>query len=124
MAISLEVRAPFLDRPVVEFAMGLPVSYQMNGMRRKRILADAFRDMLPEGLDLRRKRGFGIPLASWFRTAWKAPLRGYLLEGKGTGQFGLFRKEVVERWIREHASEHADHSKKLYTLLAFELAMK
>ncbi len=124
MAVSLEVRAPFLDRPVVEFAMSLPESFKMLGVRRKRILADAFRGRYPEGLDTMRKRGFGIPLASWFRTAWKASLHSYLLEGKGVNEFGLFRRELVERWIREHCSGHADHSKKLYTLLAFELAMK
>lgn len=124
MAVSLEVRAPFLDRSIVEFAMSLPDSYKMQGMRRKRILADAFRGCYPEGLDSMRKRGFGIPLASWFRNAWKDSLYSYLLEGKGVNEFGLFRRELVERWIREHCSGHADHSKKLYTLLAFELAMK
>ena len=124
MAVSLEVRAPFLDRKVVEFAMSLPESYKMQGMHRKRILADAFRGCYPEGLDTMRKRGFGIPLASWFRTAWKEPLCSYLLEGKGVNEFGLFRRDVVERWVREHGSRRADHSKKLYTLLAFELAMK
>ncbi len=124
MAVSLEVRAPFLDRAVIEFAMSLPESYQMLGMRRKRILAEAFRDCYPEGLDTMRKRGFGIPLASWFRTAWNAPLHSYLLDGKGVHEFGLFRRDIVERFIREHCSGRADHSKKLYTLLAFELAMK
>lgn len=124
MAVSLEVRAPFLDHEIIEFAMSLPERYKMSGMQRKRILADAFCGYYPEGLETMRKRGFGIPLAAWFRGAWSRYLQSYLLEGKGVNEFGLFRRDVVERYIREHCSKRADHSKKLYTLLAFELAMK
>jgi len=67
MANSLEVRSPFLDQDVVDFAFGLPVAYKMNGQLKKRIVQDAFRKDLPEAIYNRPKRGFEIPLLDWFR---------------------------------------------------------
>ena len=57
MANSLEVRVPFLDYEVVNFAFSLPDSYKINANGRKRILRDAFRDFLPEALY--NRRGYG-----------------------------------------------------------------
>jgi asparagine synthase (glutamine-hydrolysing) len=67
MANSLEIRSPFLDQEVVEFAFGLPASYKIDSTLKKRIVQDAFRPMLPEELYNRPKQGFEIPLLDWFR---------------------------------------------------------
>jgi asparagine synthase (glutamine-hydrolysing) len=67
MANSLEIRSPFLDQEVVEFAFGLPASYKIAKRIKKRIVQDAFRSMLPPELYNRPKRGFEIPLLDWLR---------------------------------------------------------
>ena len=67
MANSLEVRSPFLDKNVVDFAFGLPANYKIDGRMKKRIVQDAFRSYLPEEIYNRPKHGFEIPLLDWFR---------------------------------------------------------
>ncbi|MGH7445318.1 MAG: asparagine synthase (glutamine-hydrolyzing), partial [Longimicrobiales bacterium] len=120
MAVALEVRAPFLARDVVEFAAALPDQYRMRALQGKRILRDAARDLLPERILRRRKKGFGIPVAAWLRTS----LRPLLLEVLSPGPLrdaGLFRPQFVEHLVREHLSGRRDHRKPLWTLLVFEL---
>ncbi len=121
MAVSLEVRAPFLDHRLIRFAESLPDDCKMRGMRRKVVLAEAFRDLIPLELLQSPKRGFGIPLASWFRGPWKEQTRSRLLDGKTC--VSLFERSVMERLLAEHCAGCADHSKKLYTLLALELGL-
>ena len=94
----------------------------MRGMRRKLVLAEAFRDRIPPELMRNPKRGFGIPLASWFRGPWRGQTRSCLLDGKNCA--ALFHRSVLERLLSEHCSGHADHSRKLYALLALELGLK
>jgi asparagine synthase (glutamine-hydrolysing) len=65
MHASLESRAPFLDRDLVEFCRRLPHGYKMRGGQRKFLLKEALRGIVPEFVLGRRKKGFGIPLADW-----------------------------------------------------------
>ncbi|TAD97414.1 MAG: asparagine synthase (glutamine-hydrolyzing) [Bacteroidetes bacterium] len=67
MAHSLEVRVPFLDYRIVDFAFSLPSEYKINGQMKKRIVQDAFRNILPEKLYNRPKHGFDVPLAKGFQ---------------------------------------------------------
>lgn len=120
MAVSLEARSPFLDRQLVEFIARLPRRFKMRGMTSKYILKKAFADRLPVSVPKRKKKGFGIPVARWF----KGPLRPLLEEKLGRRRLtdaGFFRPEVVERLIREHVDGARDHRKVLWTLLSFEL---
>ncbi|MDD3875791.1 MAG: asparagine synthase (glutamine-hydrolyzing) [Bacteroidales bacterium] len=71
MANSLEVRVPFLDYRIVDFAFQLPVSYKIDNTGRKKILRDAFRGILPQELYTRKKHGFEVPLIKWFRKELK-----------------------------------------------------
>lgn len=80
MANSLEVRTPFLDYRVVEFAFSLPVDWKINAGMRKRILKDAFRDYLPEELYHRGKQGFEVPLLKWFKGELKSTIEQEWLE--------------------------------------------
>ena len=121
MAVSLEVRAPYLDHHLIALAQSLPISYKMRGMRRKIVLAEAFREWIPPELLRNRKRGFGIPLASWFRGPWREAVRSRLLDGRQCR--ALFVRSEVERLLSEHLSGRADHSKKLYALLTVELGL-
>ena len=76
MAVALEVRAPFLARDVVEFAFQLPDSFRMRGLTGKRILRDAVRDLLPDSVLRRPKKGFGMPVAAWLYSSsiWRTSL--------------------------------------------------
>jgi asparagine synthase (glutamine-hydrolysing) len=120
MACSLEVRVPLLDRAVVELAASLPAHMKLRGLTTKYVLKQAMRDGLPRDIIDRRKQGFGVPLARWFRREL-APLLADVLAPAALRRHGLFRPEVVERLVREHQNGARDHRKKLYTLLVFQL---
>ena len=120
MAVALEVRAPFLARDVVEFAFSLPDAYRMRGLRGKRILRDAVRDLLPVEVLRRPKKGFGMPVAAWLNGALEPLLHDVLAPDRLRAD-GIFRPAAVERLIREHREGRADHRKPLWTLLVFEL---
>ncbi|HEY9284027.1 MAG TPA: asparagine synthase (glutamine-hydrolyzing) [Pyrinomonadaceae bacterium] len=120
MAVSLEVRAPFLDRRVAEFAASLPLSYKLRGRTSKYILKRAVRDLLPRFVTRRGKKGFGVPVAEWL----KGRLRGHareLLSPARLARHGLFNPDYVARLQDEHERGRANHHKLLWTLLVFEL---
>src|SRR5262249_40850281 len=79
MLHSLELRSPFLDTALVEFASRLPASLVRRGTTMKWGLKRAFRDLIPAEIQGRRKMGFGVPLGTWFRGG----LRSYLLDQLG-----------------------------------------
>ena len=116
MAASLEVRNPFLDPDVSGFARSLPVEFKIQGDRRKRILGDAFAKELPPGLATRRKRGFGVPVAAWFRTVWRDRLRAALLD-ELPERWPMFDRAAVETLISEHQNGGKDRSYLLFSLL-------
>ncbi len=116
MAASLEVRNPFLDPKVSMFARALPVSFKIQSGRRKRILGEAFADWLPPALATRRKRGFGVPVAAWFRTVWRDQLRTALLD-ELPKHWGVFDRAALERLIDEHQNDGKDRSYLLFSLL-------
>jgi len=120
MACSLEVRPPLLDRRVVELAASLPMRLKLRGLTTKYVLKRALGSVLPREIVERRKKGFGVPLARWFR-AELAPLLREACAPDVIRRAGLFRPEAVERLLGEHAAGRRDHRKKLYTLLAFQL---
>ena len=123
MACSLEVRSPFMDPEVVEFAASLPLKFKQRRVSRKHILKQAFADMIPPEVLTRRKKGFGVPIGNWFRGAWRDELREHLLEGQLIND-GFFRKESVERLLTEHDHRKADHSYPLWSLLILELFLE
>src|SRR5262249_37462347 len=76
MACGLEVRAPYLDRPLVGLASSIPARFKLSGVRTKAILKRALRGLVPDVVLDRRKQGFGVPLGPWLR----GPLRRTLEE--------------------------------------------
>lgn len=82
MAFSVEVRSPFLDYRIVEFARSLPVRYRLNGRTRKRILRDILLEYIPEEVFDLPKKGFSIPLEDWIRGAMKEEFSLYLSDDK------------------------------------------
>ena len=123
MASSLEVRNPFLDVGVSRFARTLPSSYKVMGKRRKRILGDAFAAELPPGWAERPKRGFGVPVANWFRTVWREQLKTALLE-ELPGRWEMIDRDGVARLLSEHQDGARDHSYLLFSLLMLSFPVK
>jgi asparagine synthase (glutamine-hydrolysing) len=120
MAVSLEVRAPFLDPRVAEFAASLPVNYKLRGYKTKYILKRAAEDLLPAFVTRRPKKGFGVPVAEWLKFKLK-PLARDLLSPERVKRAGVFNPEFVARLQDEHERGVANHRKLLWTLLMFEL---
>jgi asparagine synthase (glutamine-hydrolysing) len=120
MANSLECRQPFLDHHVVELAAAMPIRHKFRRGRGKRILEEAFSDLLPGEIWRRRKMGFGVPLDHWFRHELRDYTRDVLCAPLALGR-GYFRPEAVTRLVDEHQSGQFDHSYRLWSLLFFEL---
>ena len=119
MANSLEVRAPFLDRCLVEYALQLPTSLMIRGTRRKWVLRKAFADTLPPENLARKKQGFGVPIGRWLRQDLR-PLLGDLVLSTAALQRGYLRPDAIRALVGEHLSG-VDHSHRLWSLLMLEL---
>src|SRR5438874_6325185 len=120
MAVSLEVRAPYLDPRVAEFAASLPSRYKLHGYTSKYILKRAARGLLPSFVSRRGKKGFGVPFAKWLKSELR-PLAHDLLSPERLRRSGLFNPEYVAKLQDEHERGVANHRKLLWTLLSFEL---
>jgi asparagine synthase (glutamine-hydrolysing) len=120
MAHSIETRVPLLDNEVIDFAATLPADLKIRNGRRKHILKETLRPLLPAGILDRRKQGFGIPLGTWFRGGLTG-LFSDVLDAPLTKQRGYFEPPFVARLLREHLTGERDHTLRLWQLLVFEL---
>jgi asparagine synthase (glutamine-hydrolysing) len=120
MAHSIESRVPLLDNRVIEFAASLPSHLKVHAGRRKHVLKEALRPLLPSSILDRRKRGFGVPLGVWFRGGLTEVFAD-LLSSPAARQRGYFDSRFVERLLREHLTGQRDHTLRLWQLLVFEL---
>jgi asparagine synthase (glutamine-hydrolysing) len=121
MANSLEVRSPFLDHKVVDFAFGLPSEYKINGQLKKRIVQDAFRTMLPEELYNRPKQGFEIPLLGWFRNELWSLINDDLLSEKFVIEQGIFDPTATEALKKQLKSNNPEDSHAtIWALIVFQ----
>ncbi len=120
MAVSLEVRAPFLDPRVAEFAASLPANYKLRGHKTKYILKKAVHELLPPFVTKRGKKGFGVPVAEWLKVKLR-PLARDLLSPERVRRAGVFNPTYIARLQDEHERGVANHRKLLWTLLMFEL---
>src|ERR1043166_1956146 len=120
MAVSLEVRAPYLDPRVAEFAASLPPRYKLHGYTSKYILKKAAKGLVPPFVWRRGKKGFGVPFAQCLKKDPK-PLAHALLSPERLRRSGLFNPAYVAKLQDEHERGVANHRKLLWTLLSFEL---
>ena len=116
MAHGLELRSPFLDCSLIELAASLPPSYKARRGNLKRVLKDAFSDLLPDPIVRRKKMGFGVPLPIWFRTRWRPVFEERVLDPEARIWRWLERAPVEALW-REHQEARADHGHALWALL-------
>lgn len=120
MANSLEVRAPILDREVIEFAASVPSQYKFKQGEKKHILKEAFKPLLPDDILYRKKMGFSVPLDSWFRNEIKDIAQRYIL-GQNTGLSQYFNPQVVLQFWQQHQSGKYQHGTLLWSMLMFEM---
>jgi len=120
MAHSLEARSPFLDHRLIEFVAGVPTDLKLRGLRSKYLLKRAFADLLPGPIRRRRKMGFGVPIAEWFRGELKGFVRDILLD-RACLERGYFEPAAVRHLVDEHTQGRFDHGYRLWSLLMLEL---
>ena len=119
MAHSLEARPPLLDHTLVEFAATIPARFRLKNGTTKYIFKQALRGLLPDAIIDRRKQGFAVPLARWFRGELAGFTRDLLLSGT-CRQRGVFDIRQIERLLALN-DRGRDLDLQLWTLLSFEL---
>jgi asparagine synthase (glutamine-hydrolysing) len=122
MAVSLEVRVPFLDHEVVEYAMTVPPEWKLRGGTSKWILKQAYAEMLPPSILQRRKEGFSMPMKNWLRGPLQ-PLMRELLSPARLEATGWFDATEVRRLMSEHVAGRRNHAHRLWCLMALELSL-
>ena len=122
MAHSIEVRPPYLDHRIVEFAASLPERLKIRGKRQKIVLRELMKGKLPPSTLSRKKMGFDFPAHEWLR----GPLRTLLLDTISAegGQSGLFRRDALENLVGQHMNRRANIGYHLWGLMLLLLWMK
>ena len=119
MAHGLELRSPFLDTRLIEFAQGLPDHRRIRGKELKTLLRQAFSDLLPVQIAKRPKMGFGVPLPTWFRTHWRGPAEDLLLSPSAR-ILQWVRPGPIRAAFSAHQTGQADHGHAIWALLVLE----
>jgi asparagine synthase (glutamine-hydrolysing) len=123
MAHGLEVRAPFLDRELAEFAFRLAPNARLRGLSLKRVLRAAMGDLLPDEILHRPKRGFGVPLDRWFRDDL-ASYVGTMLCSSGSRVREYLAPAAIDAIVAEHGAGASDHADPIWSLLTLEIFLR
>jgi len=120
MAHSLEVRVPYLDHEVIEFAASIPPELKIKRLTKKYILRKAGAKLLPKEILSGKKRGFSIPLGFWFREELRKYAETQLMPER-IDQMGYFEPKKISTLLQEHFSGQANHENKIWALVVFAL---
>ena len=120
MANSLEVRSPFLDHKVIEFAATIPSYLKLKGKNTKFIFKKSLETLLPEKIIYRKKKGFTVPLESWFKKELKEYTEDILLSSVSLER-GFFNAKYLKQMWNNHQKGYGDSATNLWALLMFEL---
>ncbi|UMR32069.1 amidotransferase 1, exosortase A system-associated [Massilia sp. MB5] len=123
MAHALEVRVPLLDHKLVEWISGLPPEMKLNGSEGKYVFKKSMESYLPNDILYRRKQGFAVPLAAWFRGPLRERVRSSLL-GPSLAATGIFNQAYLNEMVEQHQSGRRDYSAPIWTLLMFEAFLR
>ena len=123
MAHALEVRVPLLDHKLVEWISGLPPEMKLKGNEGKYIFKKSLESYLPEDILYRKKMGFAVPLAGWFRGPLRERVRTSLL-GPILADTGIFNTAFLTEMVEQHQSGRRDYSAPIWTLLMFEAFLR
>jgi len=115
MLHGVEIRAPFLDQSVIEFAATLPVEARVRGLTTKVFLKRYALDYLPKDVVTRRKRGLSVPLAAWLR----GPLRDWAQAHLASGELAAagIDTRAAQALFAEHQARTNDHARAIWTLV-------
>ena len=119
MAHSLETRVPYLDQALVEFLMRVPPSVKFKNHQSKYLLKGAMKGLLPKEVTARRKAGWHVPLAPWFRYKLRQYLKERFAEDSSLF-FDIFERTAIQRLLEEHSQGKANHSFKIWGLLILQ----
>src|SRR4051795_9559477 len=120
MAHSLELRVPFLDPKVAEFAFSLPTKLKVRGFAKKRLLRAALEPLLPREIVHGRKQGFSIPIAAWLRGPLE-PFAREVLAPSAIARQGLLDPTAVTPLLDRHKAGQEDLSRQIWGLMALTL---
>jgi asparagine synthase (glutamine-hydrolysing) len=120
MAHSLELRVPFLDNRVADFALGLATPLKVRRLAKKRLLRAALAPLLPAEILRGPKQGFSIPLAGWLRGPLQ-PFAREVLSPATLARQGCLDPGAVAPLLDRHCSGREDLSRQLWGLMAFTL---
>ena len=121
MANGLEVRVPFLDHNLVEFALKIPEKYKINPSDQKIILKDILKDLLPGKLHQRPKHGFEVPLLKWFRKDLKTMINNDLLADHFIEEQRIFNTASVRKLKKKlYSSNPGDAHAHIWALIVFQ----
>ena len=118
MNYSLEVRAPFLNSKLIDFAFDMPLDYKIYQNNSKFILKDILSGYIPKEYFLRSKKGFSIPISNWIRNdlkEWVNDILSYSMNSK----HNLFNQKIIEKTKKEHFEGLYNHEHKLWSLIQF-----
>jgi len=120
MANSLEVRAPLLDYPLVEYMASLPISFKLRDGISKYIFRRICEQLLPPTVLEKKKQGFAIPKGDWFQKELRSYAEEILLD-RGTLSRGYFDAGNLRRMLRHHATGRRDYSNWIWCLIVLEI---
>jgi asparagine synthase (glutamine-hydrolysing) len=123
MAHSIEVRPPFLDHRIVEFAAGLPENLKIRGSQQKFLLKHLMKDKLPASILNRSKKGFDIPTHDWFR-GFLRPLLMDTVTPDAVRYSGIFAADATDSLIRDHMERRINAGYHLWGLMTLFLWLK
>jgi len=113
------VREPLMDHPLVEWLSSLPPDFKLRNGEGKYLLKKALEPYLPNEILYRRKMGFAVPLAQWFRGPLRQRVKDAVL-GPVLADTGWFNAPHLRGMVEDHQAGRRDHSAPLWTLLMFE----
>ena len=120
MANGLELRVPFLDHKLVEFAATLPAHLKLKGRTGKFLLREAMKNVLPKKIIDRSKKGFPVPTGAWLRDDLKDFVHDTLL-ATDSACSGYMESRVIEKIVSEHEHGTENRRQEIWTLLVFEI---
>lgn len=119
MLNSLECRAPFLNRDLLEYTRSLPNDFLLKNWKKKYILKEAFKSHFPEGFLEKSKKGFGVPVGDWLRSSLKSELLSYT-EIKFLEKQGIFKVDQITQLINNHINSKQDNTFKVWCFYCFQ----
>jgi asparagine synthase (glutamine-hydrolysing) len=116
MATSVELRVPFLDHKIVEFAASLPPAYKIHKGEGKYILKKLMEQYLPKEIIYRKKMGFTVPTQRWFASDLLSPAKDIVFS-KRLMDTGWFQRKYLETMFDRHSKGKEDYSRRIFSLL-------